>query len=123
MDRIFPLVGSAVAMVWGIAHIVPVGAVVRGFGSLSDDNRRIVLMEWIAEGCTLVFIGVLSAAVTLSGGSEGCTKGIVYVLSSAMLFGMAVLTLFTGARTSSMPMKLCPAVKTPAAVLIVLGVV
>ena len=49
--------GGAVILIWGIAHIVPARAVVAGFGDLSYDNRKIILMEWVAEGLALSFFG------------------------------------------------------------------
>jgi hypothetical protein len=38
-----------------------------------------------------------------------------------MLLVLAALTALTGARTSALPIKLCPVVKTLAAVLLLLG--
>ncbi len=51
--------GSAVIFLWGVGHLIPTPGIVKGFGPLSEDNRRIITMEWIAEGMTLCFIGVL----------------------------------------------------------------
>ncbi|MFB0515085.1 MAG: hypothetical protein ACETWG_00590 [Candidatus Neomarinimicrobiota bacterium] len=45
-------IGSAIIIVWGIAHLVPTRNIVAGFGDLSPDNTRIITMEWIAEGLT-----------------------------------------------------------------------
>ena len=52
-------IGSTVILIWGIAHIVPTKSVVKGFGGISEDNIRIITMEWVAEGLTLCFIGLL----------------------------------------------------------------
>lgn len=46
--------GSAVIILWGIAHLIPTKAVVNGFEPVSEDNRRIITMEWMAEGLTLL---------------------------------------------------------------------
>ena len=43
------VVGSLVLIIWGIVHIVPVRSVVRGFGALSPENRRVVSSTWIAK--------------------------------------------------------------------------
>jgi len=40
--------GSIIILVWGVAHIVPTKSVVKGFGPTSEENRRIITMEWIA---------------------------------------------------------------------------
>ena len=78
-------------------------------------------MEWVAEGLALCFIGVLVMLVTIWGGSQNQIALIVYWVSAMMLVIMAGWTLFTGARTSIVPIKICPAVKTVVAILFILG--
>ncbi|MFC2072145.1 hypothetical protein ACFLUU_05475 [Chloroflexota bacterium] len=114
-------IGSAVILVWGIAHIVPTEAVVKGFGGISEDNARILAMEWVAEGVTLCFIGLLTLLVTIFGGSQNQVSAIVYRASAGMLVVMAIWTLLTGARTSILPIKVCPIVKTIVAILLIIG--
>jgi hypothetical protein len=50
---------SALVSAWGLAHLVPTRAVVAGFGPISVDNRRVLTMEWVAEGITMLFVGVV----------------------------------------------------------------
>ena len=114
--------GSVLITLWGIAHIVPTKSIVSGFGSISEDNKRIITMEWVAEGLTLCFIGLLVLFITVLGGSQNPVSIIVYRISALMLLVMVVLSLFTGARTSIIPIKICPIVKTIVAVLFFLGV-
>ena len=57
--------GSIVITLWGVSHIIPTKSVVAGFGTLSSDNYRIITMEWVAEGLTMVFIGLLDLATTI----------------------------------------------------------
>jgi hypothetical protein len=116
-------VGAGVITLWGIAHIIPTKSVVNGFGQISQDNKRIITMEWVAEGLTLCFIGLLVLFVTLWGGSQNSVSIIVYRTSAAMLVVMAILTASTGARTSILPIKICPAVKIAVAILFFLGTV
>jgi hypothetical protein len=116
-------VGSVIITLWGIAHIVPTKAVISGFGPISQDNKRIITMEWIAEGLTLCFIGLLVLSVTIWGEGRNQTSAIVYMASAAMLVIMAALTSATGARTSIVPIKICPFVKVAVAILFFLGVV
>ena len=123
ISNILLYVGAAVITLWGIAHIVPTKAVVNGFGQISQDNKRIITMEWIAEGLTMCFIGLLVLFVTLWGGSQNAVSIIVYRTCAAMLVVMAILTASTGARTSIMPIKICPAVKITVATLFILGTV
>jgi len=123
ISNILLYVGAGVITLWGIAHIIPTKAVVNGFGEISKDNRRIISMEWIAEGLTLCFIGLLVLFVTLWGGSQNAVSIIVYRTCAAMLVVMAVLTASTGARTSIIAIKICPAVKIAVAILFFLGTV
>ena len=123
INAILLYVGAGVIIVWGIAHIVPVRSVVKGFGQISQDNKRIITMEWIAEGLTLCFIGILVLLVTIFVGPKNKLSDIVYWASAAMLVVMAILTASTGARTSILPIKICPAVKIAVAILFVLGIV
>jgi hypothetical protein len=116
-------VGSALITVWGIAHIVPTKSVVNGFGAISEDNKRIIIMEWIAEGLTLCFIGLLVLLITILGGAQSQASIVVYRASAVMLVVMAALTSFTGARTSVVPIKICPFVTTAVAILFFLGTV
>ena len=114
-------IGSIVITVWGIAHIVPTKSVITGFGSISEDNKRIITMEWIAEALTLCFIGLLVLLITILSGSQNPASLNVYRISAVMLIIMAGLTLLTGARTSILPIKICPIVKTAAAILFLVG--
>jgi hypothetical protein len=120
-SKLLLYLGSVLILGWGIAHLVPTKAVSTGFGSITLENRRILVMEWISEGLTLCFLGLLVLVVTIFGGTGNPVSIIVDRLVAGMLVLMAGLTLFTGARTSIIPIKICPAIKTIAAVLILLG--
>jgi hypothetical protein len=114
-------VGSFLIIGWGVAHAFPTRAVVRGFGPISEDNRRIITMEWILEALTLCFIGILVLLTALIGEGNGLMPLVVYRTSAAMLVIMAMISFMTGGRTSIVPIKICPLVKTVAAVLIFWG--
>ena len=102
------LIAGAVSVAgWGIAHLFPTMSVVKGFGEISTDNRRI--------------IGMLVLIVTLFGGKVGTIHKMVYISSSVMLFGMAILSLFTGAKIKFIPFRLCPVIFSASAVLFLLG--
>jgi hypothetical protein len=121
INSILLYVGAGIITVWGIAHIVPTKSVINGFGQISQDNKRIITMEWIAEGLTLCFIGLLVLLVTVLVGPRNPASNIVYWASAAMLVVMAILTASTGARTSILPIKICPAIKIAVAILFILG--
>ncbi|MEI6293559.1 MAG: hypothetical protein WCP36_07730 [Methanomicrobiales archaeon] len=121
LSSIFLILGSMITIGWGIAHIIPTNRVVAGFGDISRENRLIITMEWIGEGLTLCFIGLLVLIITLMGFSGDQAGLIVIWLAASMLIVMAILTIFTGARTSITPIKICPFVIILAAVLIFIG--
>jgi len=113
--------GSGVIILWGIAHLIPTKAIIDGFGSISEDNKQIIKMEWIAEGVTLCFIGLIVLLITVSVGSQDVASVIVYWMCGMMLVVMAGLSLLTGANTSIIPIKICPLVKTAVAILFFLA--
>jgi hypothetical protein len=121
MDTVLLFTGSIGIFAWGVAHIIPTPAIVRGFGPLSPDNRRIITMEWVAEGLALCFIGVLVFTAAARFGSDSQTAVFVGRFGAGMLLAMALLSALTGARTSILPMRLCPFVKSLAAVLFLIA--
>jgi hypothetical protein len=121
MNDLLVYIGAGLIILWGIAHIIPTAAIVKGFGTLSGDNKKVLTMEIIAEGLTLIFLGVLPILVTALGDAKSVTAFIVYIGGGVMLLVMALVTLFTGSRTPTIWYKICPAVKTLVAVLYILG--
>jgi hypothetical protein len=115
------LVGSLVITVWGVAHLFPTRSIVNGFGSISLDNKRIITMEWVVEGLTLCFIGVLVLLVTSFAGPQNLVSVLVYQAAAWMLVVMAALAFMTGAKTSITAIKVCPLVKSIVAILFFLG--
>lgn len=121
LNTILLSIGGFSVLLWGISHLFPTASVIKGFGDISTDNRRIILMEWITEGLALIFIGVLVLLVTFFGDRESSTARIVFATSSSALVVMALLSLFTGARIKFLPFRLCPVIFTVSAVLIQFG--
>jgi len=105
---------------WGIAHLFPTKNVVKGFGAISLDNRRVITMEWINEGATLIFIGILTAAVTLVDPTS-LVAHTVYWLAIIMLNALSIISLFTGFRVNFLPYRLCPIIFTGSSILILAG--
>ena len=114
-------IGASIITIWGIAHLIPTKSIVKGFGEISEDNRRIITMEWIAEGITFIFIGILVIFVTVFGDFRELTPAIVYLISAGILLIMTIVSVFTGARTPILPMKICPIIKTIVAILFIVA--
>ena len=119
--KILVMIGGSLNIIWGIAHLIPTGSVVQGFGGISLDNTRIILMEWINEGLTLIFLGVLVMLVTVINDNNRKSKRIVFFSTSMMLIAMAVLSLFTEFQIDFIPYKLCPIIFFISSLLILQG--
>lgn len=75
IDYILMYVVSFMIAFWGIAHIFPAKGVVRDFGDISQDKRRIITMEWVVEGIKLIFVGFLVTLVTIVAGADNSVSG------------------------------------------------
>ena len=115
------LAGALLVVIWGTAHLFPTRNVVEGFGDAAQDNKRIITMEWLFEGITLIFIGLLVILVTLLGNISGNINRIVYWASAAMLVVMAIISSLTGGKVNFLFYKLCAPIFTASALLILLG--
>ncbi|MFH1943356.1 MAG: hypothetical protein ABIL68_14740 [bacterium] len=118
---LFYSLGSSLIVVWGIAHLVPTKKVICGLGDLTKDGRRIAVMTWVSEGFTLIFMGVLMGVMMFAFDGDSYTVFWTARVCAGFLVVVAVLSFFTGARTSVIPMKICPFVKLSAALLLFIG--
>jgi hypothetical protein len=111
-------VAGTALVFWGAAHIAPTKAVADAFGHISADNRRILMMEWVAEGMSHISIGGLVVFTAGLEGSGGASAHLVYRVLAGVLVALAALTEVTGARTPVVWFKVCPFVLTGAAALL-----
>ena len=113
-------IGSILTGFWGVAHLFATRGVVEGFGNLTADNRRIITMEWIAEGVALISTATFVAAVTAIQ-PGGLAAQAVYAVAIVTLLAFAVVSLFTGFKVAFLPFKLCPFILGASAVLMFCG--
>jgi uncharacterized membrane protein len=121
VNVILIIVGAILTMIWGISHLFPTKNIVKDFGEISKDNKNIITMEWLIEGVTLIFVGLVVILVTLIDAGESTVSQWVYLSCSIFLFSLAILSLFTGAKVNFIVFKLCPVIFTVSGVLILLG--
>lgn len=119
-NQILLYIGALLVVLWGTSHLLPTKSVVKGFGNISLDNRRIITMEWIVEGVSLIFIGVLVAAITYLDFTSTISR-CVYWLSFGMLNTLSLVSLFTGFKVAFLPYKLCPIIFTGSSIFILIG--
>ena len=111
---------SVILIGWGTAHLFPTGNIIKGFGDISTDNKRIIAMEWIIEGVALIFIGAVVGLVTYIDSANTVSTG-VYILSFIFLNILSVVSLMTGFRINFLPFRLCPVIFTGSSILILAG--
>jgi uncharacterized membrane protein YwaF len=122
INQILLYIGSALTVIWGVAHLFPTKSVVKDFGDISTDNKHIITMEWIVEGVSLIFTGILCGTITFLDFSNNIAQ-IVFIISGAYLFAMAIVSLFTGFKVNFLPFKLCPVIFSVSAILFILGAI
>jgi len=123
MQSILLYIGSSIIILWGMGHLIPTKNIVKGFGDLSPDNRKIITMEWIAEGLSLIFLGVIVLLFNIIFGATYAGTVLTARICAGMLIALAILSAFTGAKTSILPMRLCPFIKSMVAILYVIATV
>lgn len=68
---------AAILIAWGLAHLAPTRTIAASFGAISLDNRRILVMEWVAEGITHISIGLLVILATaIEGAADAATAAL-----------------------------------------------
>ena len=122
MKKVLFYISGILTLVWGIAHLFPTAGIVKDFGDISLDNKLIITMEWIVEGLTLIFLGVLILFVTRSD-TKSRLANHVFIAITGMLFAMAILSAFTGFRVDYLPFKLCPVIFSVSAILLIAGMI
>jgi hypothetical protein len=123
IDNILLFIGAVVVGLWGISHLFPTKSVVRNFGDISLDNKRIITMEWVVEGISLAFVGYLVAAVTIAASADNEVSRLVYLSAAGLMVILTVWHSLTGAKTKPIPMKLCPVIFGSCAILFLLGAI
>jgi hypothetical protein len=123
LRKVLVLAGGILSFLWGASHLIPTSAIANGaYGVLSINNKNIMLMEWINEGFTLIFIGLLVViAGIINKDKTDKTSKLIFILSPVMLFSMAILSLFTGYHIDFLPFKLCPYIFSLSGILILQG--
>ncbi len=117
MSAVLAYLSAALIAAWGTAHAIPTSQVLAGFNPITPDNRRIIQQEWLAEAVTMWGLAAVIIAATAAGG----TAAWVYRAASALLVALAALTAFTGARTHVIWFKICPAVLSITAALLLIA--
>jgi hypothetical protein len=112
-------VAAVLVALWGVAHVIPTRQVVAGFEPITEDNRRVVVQEWLAEALTMWGVAAVVVVATAIGAPESNMTSWLYRVVAGLLIALAVLTAFTGARTSVIWFKICPVLLGSSAVLLI----
>lgn len=121
MKKTIIYLAGAITLLWGIAHLIPTKGVVADFGDITVDNQLIITMEWMVEGFSLIFLGILVFVVAITDpGSRLARNVLISVIG--MLLALTVLSLFTGFWVDFIPFKLCPFIFTASAAMLFIGI-
>ncbi len=77
-----------------------------------------LVLEWMAEGFTHIFVGALVILITALGKDGDSGTRVVYRAAAAFLLLLVGLTAVTGARTAVIWYRICVVVLTSVAVLL-----
>ena len=91
MSSVLAYVAAGIVTLWGVAHVLPTGRVVRGYSDTSPDNRLVITQEWIAEAMAMWFIASVVLLATALGGSDPhqTLTDWIYRASATMLLALA----------------------------------
>ena len=119
-DYLF-LTGGIIAALWGLAHLFPTRNIIKMFGNISEENKRILAMSWIVEGVALIFIGaVVCLTVAIAGTENDATRVVTWSAAAAMLT-LASINLIAGFRVSRASLKLSALIDGLAGTLFLIG--
>ncbi len=120
ISSIILYISAAMLVFWGIAHLIATRSVVKNFGHVSPDNKKIIAMEWINEGVFLIFIGTVIGVLTYFDYKNDASI-ILYLICFVALNILALISLFTGFRIRFLAFRLCPLIFLTAAFLIIVA--
>ena len=127
--------GAILIISCGSIHILLTKLVINGFTNMSEGNKKVTFMEWIVEGLTLNFIGILVLIITFLGLTEDVVSKVVLGASFVLLLIMTILSLMTVLnlriddltlkpnmkRITAIHLKGCPIIKFTSGILFLLG--
>ncbi len=120
MNQVLLYIASGITGIWGVTHLLATKGAVTEFGDITTDNRRIITMEWIAEGVALISTSAFVAvAAAIQPGSD--VSSAVFAVAIGTLLTLAVVSIFTGFRVRFLPYRLCPFIFGLSAILIAWG--
>lgn len=111
MNAALAYLGSTLLVIWSIVHLLPTRAVVREFGQMDSDNVRQVIIGWVTEGLTLMFIGVMVLLLLIFKESDNGTTQMVMQITSGYLLVLAFVSYVVGNRTNLLPLSASPLLK------------
>jgi hypothetical protein len=120
INAIILYISAAMLIFWGIAHLIATRSVVKNFGHVSPDNKKIIAMEWINEGIFLLFIGAVMAVLTYFDYKNDVSI-VLYLTCFVALNILALVSLFTGFNIRFLPYRLCPFIFITSAFLIIVA--
>jgi hypothetical protein len=134
IGQILLSLGAIFIISCGTIHIFLTKSIINGFNIIGE-QKRLTFMEWIVEGLTLYFVGILILIVSFSGLYQEFLSKILLWASFLLLLSMTVLSLMTVANLKTKDLNLqtlkkkiinfhlksCPIVKLSSGILFLLA--
>jgi len=117
-DYLF-LAGGFIAVLWGLAHLLPIRAITRMSGG--DENKPRPAASWFAEGLALILIGAVVLLTVATAGTENDATRAVTWSAAAAMFAFTAVNLFTGIGPSRASSKFSAIVDGLAGTLFLIG--
>lgn len=111
MNAALAYLGSTLLVIWSIVHLLPTRAVVREFGQMDSDNVRQVIIGWVTEGLTLMFIGVMVLLLLIFKEPDNGATMMIMQITSGYLLVLAFVSYVVGNRTNLLPLSASPLIK------------
>ena len=121
LNQVILLVGALTISILGIIHLILTNRVVEGFGEIIGDNRNIITMEWILEGVSLIFIGLIVAVVTLIDPMNIVSKAVFWTCACE-LGVLTIVSFLIGFKVNHIAFKLSPIIFLFSSILLIIGI-
>ncbi len=97
---------GALLTLWGLFHQLIVGGAITMFRNISENEARLFVMSWVAQGAFMSFLGILPVAMLFLFPIFSSETHTVFLICSFGLFILSGHIFFTGINTHLKPIRI-----------------
>ena len=116
-------VGASIITVLGLVHFAATKAATREYRNLPPDLQREHLVQWLAVGIALVFVGVATLIALTMGDPDTDTFSVVIASFAGFVTAVAITDTIIYRKSKMIPHKTATAVLVLTSLLYILGTV